>query len=146
MGADVIERVARRLWVGRMTRVRPTSRVRQRQRRIASAVCLVQRVSGRRLRELSHHNKAIRVAHLHGGVIGAEVGGAIEAASCETALQLLSRPTSHHELVVENPATEDVAAAERSAVVHNKGGPFHVGQPLTTCKADNQSSLSAGGR
>jgi hypothetical protein len=62
--------------------------------------CLVQRVLGRRLRELSHHNKAIRAADLHGGGIGAEVGDAIEAAFCETALQLLSRPTSHHELVV----------------------------------------------
>src|SRR5215216_6776881 len=57
-------------------------------------------MSGRRLRELSHHDKAIRAADLQRGVIGAEVGGAAEAALCETALQLLSRPTSHYELVV----------------------------------------------
>ena len=83
-----------------MTRVRPTSRVRPAAAQDGISRRLMQRVLGRRLRELSHHDKAIRAADRHGGVIGAEVGDAIEAAFCETALQLLSRPTSHHELVV----------------------------------------------
>jgi hypothetical protein len=103
-----------------MTRVRPTSRVRQRRLRIASAVRLVQRVLGRRLRELNHHDKAIRAADLYGGVIGAQVGDAIEAAFCDTALRLLSRPTSHQGLVVAGTflifVDEDMRLRQREGI------------------------------